>query len=223
VALIAALVPLLLVVNAFRVLASESFVRYELGRPGFPSDTYGLGAADRLELALTGLASIRPGSEGIVLLERAALPDGSSAFNGRELRHMADVRRLFGAALRAQVAGLILLGVLVLALARDSRRRRLVPRGLLIGSLAMLGLAALAVPVIVLGFDGFFVRFHGVFFAGDTWRFADSDTLLRLYPEVFWRHTAQLAAGMVLAQTITLALAAWWWLRRTRRPTPSVP
>jgi len=94
---------------------------------------------------------------------------------------------------------------------------------LLIGSLAMLGLAALAVPVIVLGFDGFFVRFHGVFFAGDTWRFADSDTLLRLYPEVFWRHTAQLAAGMVLAQTITLALAAWWWLRRTRRPTPSVP
>lgn len=222
VALIAALVPLVLVVSAFRVLASESFVRYELGRAGFPSDPYGLGAADRLELALTGLDAIRPGSEGIVLLERATLPGGARAFNERELRHMADVRKLFGAALRAQVAALILLGILVVALARSPRRRRCVPRGLLIGSLAMLAAAALAVPVILLGFDGFFVRFHAVFFTGDTWRFADSDTLLRLYPEVFWRHTAQLAAGIVVAQAMVVALAAWWWLRRSPTAAPKL-
>lgn len=222
VALIAALVPLVLVVSAFRLLASESFVRYELGRVGFPSDPYGLGAADRLQLALTGLEAIRPGSEGIALLERATLPGGARAFNERELRHMADVRKLFGRALWAQIAALILLGILVAALLRSPARRRLVPRALLIGSLTMLAVAALAVPAVLIGFDGVFVRFHAVFFAGDSWRFADSDTLLRLYPELFWRHTAQLAAGIVVAQAIAVALAAWWWLRRSRTKAPTV-
>lgn len=216
VALIAILVPPLFVVNAFRVLAQDSFVRYELARDGFPPDRYGLAAPERLELALTGLASIRPGGEGIALLERARLPDGAPAFNERELRHMSDVRRLLGAAFQAQVAVLVLLGALSLVLVRSSRHGTLVARGLLIGSLATIGVAVLALPVILLGFDEFFTRFHGIFFAGDTWRFANSDTLLRLYPELFWRQTAQFAAGLALAQAIVVAAVAAWWLRRAR-------
>ena len=43
----------------------------------------------------------------------------------------------------------------------------------------------------LLGFDRFFDDFHGVFFEGDSWRFARGDTLLRIYPERFWeRHVA---------------------------------
>jgi integral membrane protein (TIGR01906 family) len=86
----------------------------------------------------------------------------------------------------------------------------------LVGSLLTLGTAVLAVPVILLGFDGFFVRFHEVFFSGDSWRFSDVDTLLRIYPQVFWRHTAQLAAVIVVAQAIVVALVAHLWLRRIR-------
>jgi uncharacterized membrane protein len=92
-----------------------------------------------------------------------------------------------------------------------------VPLGLLVGSLATLGIAALLIPVIVLGFDGFLLRFHELLFSGDSWRFSDSDTLLRIYPEVFWRDTAKLAAGMAVAQAVAVALASWWWLRRLRR------
>ncbi len=216
VGLIAVSVPPLLVANAVRVLANDWFVRFELERDGFPPDRYGLIGSERLELALTGLRSIQPGSEGIALLERATLPDRSRAFNTRELRHMADVRGVLGNALTAQLALLLLLLVLALALFRSPRWRSVVPRGLLIGSLGMLAIAALAAPVILLGFDGFFLRFHEVFFTGDTWRFSSKDTLLRLYPEVFWRNAAQLAAAIVVGQAIAFALVARWWLGSVR-------
>ncbi len=219
---IAVVVPPLLVVNAFRVLANDWFVRFELGRDGFPPDRYGLAGPERLELALTGLRSIRPGSEGVALLERATLPDGSRAFDRREVRHMGDVRRLLGAAFRGQVAAVVLLAVLALARFRSPRWRAVVPRGLLIGSLGTLAVAALAVPVILLGFDGFFLRFHELFFSGDTWRFSSTDTLLRLYPELFWQHTAQLASAIAVAQAVVLALVARSWLRRVRPGSRSV-
>ena len=206
----------ILVVNAFRVLATGTFVRAELGRDGFPPDGYGFTTDQRKELALLGLRSIQPGSDGIVLLERARLPNGSPAFGFRELSHMRDVRRLFGIALRGQLIALVVIGALALGLAR-TRFRTVVPLGLLAGAVATLAIAVLAVPLILLGFDGFFVRFHEVFFSGDTWRFNDADTLIRLYPEQFWQDVSRLAAGIAVAQAVVLVPLAWWWRRAARR------
>lgn len=214
--LIALTVTPIFVVNAFRILSSDSFVRHELRQDDFPADRYGLEGEERLQLALTGLRSIQPGSEGIALLERATLPDGSPAFGSRELRHMTDVRRLLGAALRLQ---LIVVGVLLalwIGLRRSPRWRTVVPRGLQVGAFLTFAIALLAVPVILLGFDDFFVQFHSVFFSGDTWRFSTRDTLLRLYPEAFWEDVSRLAAGIVVLQAVVLAVAATWWLRRLR-------
>ena len=184
--LVALAVPAILVLTGFRVLATDAFVEWELGRDGFPRDPYGLDTAQRTALAKLGLRSIEPGSEGIVLLERATLPDGSPAFGERELTHMRDVRSLFGAALRAQLV-------------------------------AALAIAVLAVPVILLGFDGFFVRFHEIFFSGDSWQFANSDTLIRIYPEQFWVDVSRITAGLAVTQAILLAALSWWWLRTARR------
>ena len=167
-------------------------------------------------LALTGLHSILPGGDGIALLERATLPDGSTAFDSRELRHMRDVRSRLGAAYTAQLVALVVILALAIGLHRSRRWRSVVPWGLLLGSLLTIGIAVLAVPVILLGFDGFFLRFHEVFFSGDTWRFSDTDTLLRIYPETFWQDTAKLAAAIVVAQAIVVGLAAGWWVRRIR-------
>ncbi len=214
--LIAITVTPIFVVNAFRVLSSDWFVRYELGKDDFPTDRYGLEGEDRLELALTGLRSIQPGSGGIALLERATLPDGSPAFDSRELRHMADVRRLLGQALRLQIIAVSVLLALGIALRRSSRWRTVVPRGLQVGALMTFAIALLAVPVILLGFDDFFVQFHSVFFSGDTWRFSTTDTLLRLYPEAFWQDTSQLTAGIVGLQAVIVSVLATWWLRRLR-------
>ena len=206
----------ILVVNAFRVLATGTFVRAELDRDGFPPDRYGLTNDQRKELALLGLRSIQPGSEGIALLERARLPNGSPAFGLRELTHMRDVRRLFGIALRGQLIALIVIGALALGLAR-TRFRAVVPLGLLAGAVATLATAVLAVPLILLGFDGFFTRFHEVFFSGDSWQFNNADTLIRIYPEQFWQDVSRLAAGIAVAQALVLVPLAWWWHRAARR------
>jgi integral membrane protein (TIGR01906 family) len=206
----------IVVVNAFRVLATGTFVRAELGRDGFPPDEYGLTTAQREELALLGLQSIQPGSRGVVLLERVRLPNGSPAFGLRELTHMRDVRKLFGIALRAQLIAVIVIAALALGLAR-TRFRTVVPLGLLVGAAGTLAIALLAVPVILLGFDGFFVRFHEVFFSGDSWRFNDADTLIRIYPERFWQDVSRLAAGIAVLQALVLVPLAWWWHRAARR------
>ncbi len=220
---IALVVTPVFVVDAFRVLAHDWFVRHEIERHGFPPDRYGLTQPQRLRLALQGLESIRPGSEGIVVLERATLPDGSPAFDSRELSHMQDVRHLLGGAFRLQLAIVAALLVAGVALSRSRRWRTVVPWGLLLGSLLTLGIAVLAVPFILLGFDGFLLRFHEVFFSGNSWRFSQTDTLLRLYPEVFWQDTATIAAVIVVAQAIVVGLAAGWWLRRLRRKSAGVP
>ncbi len=173
---------------------------------------------ERERLALVGLRSIRPGSEGIVLLERERLPDGSEAFESRELTHMEDVRRIFGVVLRGQLVVLAVLVVVGLVLAR-TRLRRVVPRGVLVGGLVTLGIAVLAVPFMLLGFDRFFTRFHAVFFEGDSWRFSTSDTLIRLYPEQLWQDVSIIAAVLTVGQAVGLALLAAWWLRRATRDT----
>jgi integral membrane protein (TIGR01906 family) len=220
--LIAITVTPIFVVNAFRILSSDWFVRHELGQDDFPPDRYGLEGNDRLALALIGLRSIQPGTDGIALLERATLPDGSPAFDGRELRHMADVRRLLGQALRLQLIVASILLALGIALRRSSRWRTVIPRGLQVGAFLTFGIAALAVPIILLGFDDFFVQFHSVFFDGDSWRFSTTDTLLRLYPEAFWQDTSRLAAVIVVVQAVAVSVAATWWLRRLR-PEKSLP
>jgi integral membrane protein (TIGR01906 family) len=213
---IAVAVPAMLVVNAFRVLATDTYVRYAYDREGFPDDRYGMSADEREALGLVGLRSIEPGSEGIVLLERATLPDGSPAFDERELAHMDDVRTLFGAALRSQLVAALAIAALALALGWTGLRT-VVPRGLLAGALATLAVAVFAVPVILLGFDDFFTGFHEVFFEGDSWRFSDTDTLIRVYPERFWEDVSQLAAAITVVQALVLAPLAWWWLRAAKR------
>jgi integral membrane protein (TIGR01906 family) len=210
---IAVAVPPTLVANALRALATETFTRWELDR--LEPDRYGLSADEREALALVGLESIRPGSEGIALLERATLPDGSSAFDGRELSHMEDVRTVFGVLLRFELAVIVAVALLGLGLAW-TRFRAVVPMGLLAGSLATLAVAVLAVPLILLGFDAFFTRFHEVFFEGDTWRFSSTDTLIRLYPERLWEDVSVLGAALTVVQALVLAPLSWWWLRRAR-------
>ena len=77
--------------------------------------------------------------------------------------------------------------------------------------------------VVLLGFDGLFLRFHEVFFSGNTWRFSTRDTLLRLYPEVFWQHAGRLASAIVVLQSIVVALFACFWLRGVRPVSQGKP
>jgi integral membrane protein (TIGR01906 family) len=208
-------VVVIVVINGFRLVATTPFVRAEYRLRALPPDV-GLSLADRRSLALVGLESIRPRSRGGELLERTTLPDGASAFNERELAHMHDVRVVFRRALRLQTLLAALLAVAAIGL-RRTRYRTLVPAGLLLGGLATLVGALALVPFVLLGFDGVFVRFHELFFDGDSWRFAADDTLLRIYPERFWEDTSVVIAALVVVQALVAAIAGRYWLRRVSR------
>ncbi|HLF25801.1 MAG TPA: TIGR01906 family membrane protein [Anaerolineae bacterium] len=214
---IAIFVPAILVVNAIRVLANDWYIHFEYARPDFPPDAYGLNQEQRTELALTGLHSVLPQyGEGIELLRQARLPDGSEAFNARELGHMADVRVLIGQIYPLHLFTLVALIALAIVLGRAEETRAIIPRALQWGSLLTLVIAAGLIAYILINFDTFFVQFHRIFFEGETWLFQFTDTLIRLYPVKFWSDIAILIGAATVVQALVLLAGTWWWLRMVR-------
>jgi integral membrane protein (TIGR01906 family) len=211
-ALVAALVPLVLVANGVQLIAHDWFVRFEYDRSGFPADPYGLSTGERTELAFVGLHSVQPtNGEGIDLLRRARLPSGKPAFDGRELSHMRDVRRLLQELYAAHLIALAVIAVLAF------RARATAARGLRWGAVATLVLGAATAATTLIDVDAYLTGFHGVFFEGGTWRFAEEDTLRRLYPDRFWEDTATLLTVGAVGQALVLLAADRAWAYRARR------
>ena len=210
VTVIAAFVPLIMVGNAVHVLAHGWFPRAEYRL--LPAEPYGLTNDERTNLARQALDSILPFGGGGRELNEARLPDGGPAFGDRERRHLRDVRRY--------VLGLYLIhaiGLLALAaLAIPKRTRPIVWDGLVAGGLLTIGIAAFVGVFVAISPVGFLGGFHRVFFSGDSWRFAETDTLRRLFPDRFWSDTA-IALG-VLVGVQALAIVGASLLRRRLRP-----
>jgi integral membrane protein (TIGR01906 family) len=212
--LVVLLVPGVMIVSGVRVLAHDTFVRAEYRRSGFPVDTYGLTTAQRTALGLTGLHAVLPGGRGIALLRAARLPDGKPAFNEPELRHMTDVRAWIGRLWWFQVGSLVAIALAGALLVSSRRTRRLFPRGLRWGAVLTLAVAAGVGLVMAVSWNTFFVDFHQVFFAGDTWRFDDGDSLRRLYPDRLWVDVGIAAAAFTVATALALIGGTTLWLRR---------
>jgi integral membrane protein (TIGR01906 family) len=65
-------------------------------------------------------------------------------------------------------------------------------------------------------FDWFFVLFHRVFFQGDSWLFAYSDTLIQLFPVQFWMDATAGMAVLAVAASVLLGGVAYVLSRRVR-------
>ena len=210
-------VPAVLAITGVRLAMSDRYVEavYEHGR--IPDDRYGLAEDERTALALVGLHSVLPSSDGgISLLREARLRDGSPAFNARELAHMEDVRTLVGRAYRFQVIALIAIAALAVLLGLHRSTRSVVPVALGRGALLTIAVAGLVAAVSVTKYGWFETPFHTVFFAGDTWRFAETDTLRRLYPDRFWLDTAITIGAIAVVQALVLYALARVWARRAQ-------
>lgn len=208
VALAALALPLVLTGNAvWLLLAGSWFVDFQYALPGFPVDPDGVQDPARTELAQVGVASVRPLGEGVELLREARLPGGAAAFDAREVQHMADVRELMTALLVTWAIAAACLAATLLALHRLAAPGTLA-RALRLGALVTIGAMAVLGLFMAVAFETFFDGFHGIFFAGDSWRFADTDTLRQLYPDAFWGIAGATVAVLVLAQAVALALVA---------------
>ncbi|HEX2360342.1 MAG TPA: DUF1461 domain-containing protein [Solirubrobacterales bacterium] len=217
VVLIAAAVPIFLLGNALWLFVNPWLVDAQYALPGFPDDPE-LSNSAREELAVTGVESVRPWGGGAELLREARLPDGEAAFTEREITHMGDVRALLAAFLTAWAISVGLATAAAVALRRIAGPGS-VERALARGAVVSLAAMALIGVVMLIDFEFFFDGFHGIFFEGDSWRFNESYTLRRIFPDYFWG----VAGGGVAALVLLQAAAVLLIVRRRARPDPRSP
>lgn len=201
------LIPVVLVLSAVRLLLTPLFIRLEYRMPYFPPDVYGFSQAERLHWAeLARQYLLNP--EDISFLKDLRFVDGSPLLNQRELRHMVDVKQVVRGALKVWWGSLLLLAGIGLGAWRGGWAGDFL-RAVSRGGWLTVGLIGLVVVSILVSFNAFFVGFHRVFFEGDTWLFAYSDTLIRLFPERFWMDAFLMVGGVSLVGGLGLG----WFLR----------
>ncbi len=204
-----ALLPLVILLTSLRLLLTETFVRLEYQTPDFPADPYGFTLEDRLRWAPIALEYLLNDAE-IDFLAELRFDSGEPLYNARELRHMQDVKILSQNLLIVWALALTLTVLLALLLWRAEHKQVL--RDALLGGARMtLILMAVLTGALIVSFPVVFVGFHRIFFEGDTWLFAYSDTLIRLFPERFWRDTFIALVVMTVVQGGALWLVARAW------------
>ncbi len=209
--LTAFLTPIVLLGIALRLLLTPLFLQIEYNMPGFPADEYGFTREDRLRWAPYAVNYLT-NREEISYLADLKFDDGTPLYNERELSHMDDVKRVTRGALNVfylALAGLALLGLW----SKRPQQWAAFRQGLKRGGGIMVGIAGVVAAVVAVGmflipdlFWSFFSGFHTLFFEGDTWLFAYSDTLIRLFPIRFWQDTFLFAALIAVAGGLGLAL-----------------
>jgi integral membrane protein (TIGR01906 family) len=208
--------PVLLLAANLRLVTGHWFVRWEYQRAGFPSDPFGFSTAERIRLAEVCQDYLATNAD-ISLLADLQLPGGEPAFNERELRHMADVQAVYlNLTIAGAVAALIWVGGTTTFVV-SGRARDVIPVTLLNGGLFTLALLAAIASFMVISWGRFFTSFHRVFFEGNTWIFPRSDTLIRLFPNRFWVDIGATIVGLLVIDTLALAIAGGTWRRKLRR------
>jgi integral membrane protein (TIGR01906 family) len=202
------LIPFALILSAVRLLLTPVYLTIEYSTPGFPPDLYGFTKADRLyyaniareyllnDASISFLGDLRfPEGQQTPPATCQFMEDCTRLYNDRELKHMLDVKNVVKAAMNVWIFSLVaLLGLGLWAWFGGWWReyRHGLSRG---GWLTAILIAAILLLVLV-AFGVVFVAFHNIFFASGTWTFLYSDTLIRLFPERFWRDTF-LAVGII--------------------------
>lgn len=213
--IVSLLVPVVLILSVVRLLITPTYLVFEYNTPNFPPDSYGFTYEDRLYWARFAVNYLN-NSADISYLGDLRFPEGQSApypscqfmddctrlYNDRELEHMVDVKNVVKASMQVLTVSLIAL-VLLGIWAWFGGWREAFLQGLSRGGWLTVFLLGTIILLAILAFGLIFVAFHNVFFAPGTWTFSFSDTLIRLFPERFWRDTfiwvGLLAGGAGLA------------------------
>ena len=204
------ILPVLLALISVRLVMTPLFLHLVYHRPGFPTDYYGFTTQDRLEFAPYALDYLLNDAD-IDYLSALRFADGKAMYTVRELQHMRDVKLVTQAAFAlAVINGIASLSVTVW-LVRTPATRVVLKRALRQGSLLTLVLLASIIVVAVVNWDFFFTTFHTLFFAEGTWRFAYSDTLIRLFPEQFWFEAALTIGLLMTVQALLILFICRRW------------
>ena len=208
--LVSLLTPLALIGIALRILLTPLYYTIEYNMPYFPADPYGFTKEDRLKWAEPSVEYLVNNAD-ISYLGDLQFEDGTPIYNERELSHMHDVKVVVQGSLRVWYIANVILLVLAVFAGRGGWMPTYL-NGLRRGGWWMIGLAATLAFIAGAGillnpniFWNFFAWFHSLFFAGDTWLFEYSDTLIRLFPIRFWQDAVIAMAVISLGGGAALA------------------
>ena len=189
-------------------LYEGGFEKYRIARAS------GITGADLRQVALDIRAYFNSGDEPLEVRTRIFGAE-RDLFNGKEVHHMADVKRLlWGVYAAFAVSAALLIGLTAAGFALRRReylptlaRRTLWGGGLTVGLLALFGLLS------VVAFDALFLLFHQVSFANDFWKLDPrTDYLVLLFPQGFWFDATMWAALRALVGGALLAAAGGCYL-----------
>lgn len=194
--LVAALVPLALLMLGARLLMTPLFPEIEYRLPGFPDDPYGFTLQDRLHWSKLSIEYLVNDAD-LSFLADLKFKDGTPIYNERELSHMLDVKKVVQLLLNVWFVDLALLALLKLWAWRGGwteAYRNGLSRGGFLTAGVLVALGAFA----AVSFWQFFAWFHSLFFAGDSWLFKFTDTLIRLFPLRFWQDAVIFIVGFAI-------------------------
>lgn len=201
------LLPIVLVLGAVRLMATDQYLAIEYNRSDFPPDRFGFDSADRLNLAS---ATVRYMRDGLNLNALAELHwAGQPLYNDRELGHLQDVQNVYQATswVWLLAVNIVLLAALTLGWRRENRPA--LAASLKRGGVLAAGLVGGVGLLAIVGWQLWFDTFHRIFFTAGTWTFNASDALIRLVPEKFWFDTAVSLAALSLAGGLLIAVIGW--------------
>ncbi len=176
-------IPYVVVALSARVAFSEWFIEWQYSLKSFPEDIYGMSKEERKRLAKIGLKAVLS-EEGMEEFKNAKLPDGRRAFTLKETKHMEDVRRLLSVLF--PLAYILSVFNILSLIYTFLKSKRLMGYILLWGGCLCILLLILAGIISVFNYEFAFEKFHDLFFDPYSWRFSYRDTLIRIYPKVFW-------------------------------------
>jgi integral membrane protein (TIGR01906 family) len=205
-------IPPLLLLSPLYLLATNAFVRYEYSKPGFPPAVL-YGPAERLSLAEATVHYLRSSAGPDYLWELRS--QGQDAYNPREVQHLVDVKVVMRGGFWLHGVCAVLCIAAVVFLWRRRQGRSSVWRAVYQGCVLLVVLLVIVGVLALTNFDVFFVLFHRLFFHGDTWLFAYSDTLIQLFPVQFWMDATAGLAVPAVAAGILVGIITYTLSRRT--------
>ena len=141
-------------------------------------------------------------------------------FNQREVRHMADVKRLiWGVYAVGGTAGVYLLVLTAIGLLwRPQLYAARLARYYLRGGILTLTLILAVGLFSLVGFDALFLMFHQISFRNDLWQLnPNTDYLLMMFPQGFWLDsTIRVATATVIGAVVSVVAPGSYLLWRRR-------
>ena len=203
--LLVIVVPPFLVLSNVNLFMTPQFVYYEYGKSDFPPSSL-YDSATRTKLAVE-----------TVRYTRGDLNDADlknlGVYNERELSHMSDVQVLTKRAFAVNYALGVLIVLAVIALWRAGLGAH-AKRSLFNGAMLTLAIFGALGLFALVAFNTFFVAFHRVFFVGDSWMFAYTDSLIQFYPQPLWVDASLGIVVFTVLEALILAALAFGWTRR---------